>query len=72
MIDGETLDKIRKALPQDRFRAMNLSIALRMNYKTVAFALGILKRLGEVRRVDVRVDLGGGYRVTRSFWRKNA
>lgn len=72
MIDSETLDKIRRALPPQPFRTGDLAFELRMDRRKLAFMLGILQRLGEVSRVDVRVQLGGGFKTTRSFWRKTA
>lgn len=72
MIDDETLDRIRRSLPKTRFRTSNLAAELHMNPKKLAFILAILKRQGEVTRFDVRVQLGGGFKTSRSFWRKTA
>jgi len=70
MIDDATLDKIRKALPQHLFRTGDLALELRIDKRKLAFMLGILQRLGEVRRVEMRVVLSAGFKTTRSFWRK--
>jgi len=72
MIDDATLDKIRKALPQHLFRTGDLALELRIDKRKLAFMLGILQRLGEVRRVEMRVVLSAGFKTTRSFWRKTA
>jgi hypothetical protein len=72
MIDEETLDKIRGALPATPFRTGDLAYTLRMDRRKLAFMLGILQRLGEVRRTEVYVVLGGVFKTTRSYWRKTA
>lgn len=72
MIDEYTLNKIRNALPQTPFRAMDVAVALHMNSRKLAFMLRVLQKQGEVRRFDVRVELAPGFRTTRSFWRKTA
>lgn len=72
MIDEETLEKIRQALPQHLFRTGDLAFTLRMDRRKLAFMLSILQHLGEVKRFEVPVKLGGVFKTTRSFWRKTA
>lgn len=72
MIDEEILDKVRKKLPQTAFRTGDLAFELDMDRRKLAFILSILRRLGEVSREEVRVQLGGGFKTTRSYWRKTA
>jgi hypothetical protein len=72
MIDEEALNVIRRNLPLKPFRTGDLALTLGMDRRKLAFMLSILGRLGEMRRVEVRVRLGGGFKTTRSFWRKTA
>jgi len=70
MIDDSLLEYVRRNLPYTPISLTDFAAQTGIPKSRLCFILVILKRQGKAKRVQKRVELARGYRVTRNMWVK--